>query len=378
MDEQINELTPEEKEDIDLDSEDIAEETHVAAPEKTSDDDVDNLQEEIVINENSTINHLTFQLIKALALASEAGNSFYKGHARRTAEYAKEIAKRMGRDEEEQMKIYCAGLIHDIGNTAVHDNILELKAEYTKEERDAVKVHTTEGAKMVKGISEIPELHDAVKYHHERYDGTGYPEGLKGEDIPYVARVVAAAEAYDAMTSERPHRKGFAQYLVREEFVKNRGTQFDPEVSKVVLAMINEDVNYDHRQLTKNEWRILLVDDDPMILKMGEYILSRHKQYIVSTANSGRACLKLLKDGNEFDLIMLDVEMPIMNGIETLIRIRSDKLLANTPVIFVTADNSKETLVNALKHGVNGYITKPFAPHFFLKKLNEVLNKSGE
>lgn len=329
----------------------------------------------IHIDENSIINHFSYQLIKSLSIASESYESAFKGHARRTAEYAKELAKRMGMNDDQQIRIYCAALIHDIGNIAVKSEIFASKNDkLTKDEYNSVMSHTTAGAKILKGITEVPELLEAAKWHHEKWDGTGYPDKLSGSDIPLSARIVAVAEAYDAMTSDRPYRNALPQSMVREEFVKGLGKQFDPEICKIMLAMINEDKKYEHRQVAASEWKILIVDDDPMILKMGEYILSRHKQYSVTTANSGKAALKLLKDNPDFDLILLDVEMPLLNGVETLIRIRNDESISNIPVIFVTADNSKETLTTALKFTISGYITKPFAPHFFLKKINEVLN----
>lgn len=195
-------------------------------------------------------------------------------------------------------------------------------------------------------------------------------------DIPVAARIIAAADAYDSMTSEMVYRSSMQQQQVREEFIKGSGTQFDPEIAKIVLSIIYDDKNFERRQVTKNDWKILLVDDDPMILKMAEYILSRYKQYKVLQANSGRAALKILKEETDIDLILLDVEMPLMDGIETLIRIRSDELTRSLPVIFVSADSSRETLSKALKFGISGYIAKPFTPTFFVKKINEILNKN--
>ncbi|MGN0667087.1 MAG: HD domain-containing phosphohydrolase [Huintestinicola sp.] len=329
---------------------------------------------DIVIPQDGVIDHLSFQLMRALSLASESSTPSYKGHARRTACYAREIVKRMGGDDAEQLKAYCAGLVHDIGNTAVPFNIPESHTTLTAEEYNLVKLHTSEGQRIMKGITELPEIIEAVKWHHERYDGKGYPDELIGEDIPYFARIIAVAEAYDAMTSERPYRSILSQHLVRDEMIRSSGSKYDPEIVKVMLSMINEDTNYELKQVVKNEWNILVVDDDPMILRMVEYILGRHKQYTLTTANSGKAALKILKENNDFDLIMLDVEMPLMDGVETLIKIRSDRLLSGIPIIFVTADNSRETLSKALKYGVSGYIIKPFVPHFLIRKINEVLN----
>ena len=274
------------------------------------------------------------------------------------------------------MKIYCAAFVHDIGMVAIPDYIVGKRASLSEEEFNDLRQHTIIGSKIFKGVTQIPEINQGIRWHHERYDGTGYPDGLSGEDIPLAARIIAAADAYDSMTSEMVYRSSMQQQQVREEFIKGSGTQFDPEIAKVILSIIYDDKNFERRQISKNDWKILLVDDDPMILKMAEYILSRYKQYKMLQASSGRAALKILREETDIDLILLDVEMPLMDGIETLIRIRSDELTRSLPVIFVTADSSRETLSKALKFGISGYITKPFTPTFFVKKINEILNKN--
>ncbi|MDD6991136.1 MAG: response regulator [Oscillospiraceae bacterium] len=332
--------------------------------------------DEMFAEAQSCLNSMAYQLIKAVSLLAEVKDPCFRGHSRRSASLAREILKRMGGTEEEQMKIYCAALVHDIGMVAIPDYIVGKRASLSEEEFNDLRQHTIIGSKIFKGVTQIPEINQGIRWHHERYDGTGYPDGLSGEDIPLAARIIAAADAYDSMTSEMVYRSSMQQQQVREEFIKGSGTQFDPEIAKVILSIIYDDKNFERRQISKNDWKILLVDDDPMILKMAEYILSRYKQYKILQASSGRAALKILREETDIDLILLDVEMPLMDGIETLIRIRSDELTRSLPVIFVTADSSRETLSKALKFGISGYITKPFTPTFFVKKINEILNKN--
>lgn len=337
--------------------------------EDTNDDDM-------FIQAESCLNSMAYQLIKSISLLAEVKDPCFRGHSRRTASLAREIVKRMGGNDTEQLNIYCAALVHDIGMVAIPDYIVSKKGQLSEDEFNELRQHTIIGSKIFHSVNQIPEIKQAIRWHHERYDGTGYPDGLSGEDIPVAARIIAAADAYDSMTSEMVYRSSMQQQQVREEFIKGSGTQFDPEIAKIVLSIIYDDKNFERRQVTKNDWKILLVDDDPMILKMAEYILSRYKQYKVLQANSGRAALKILKEETDIDLILLDVEMPLMDGIETLIRIRSDELTRSLPVIFVSADSSRETLSKALKFGISGYIAKPFTPTFFVKKINEILNKN--
>lgn len=332
--------------------------------------------DEMLAKAQSSLNSMSYQFIKSVSLLAEVKDPCFRGHSRRTASLAREIVKRMGGNDTEQLNIYCAALVHDIGMVAIPDYIVSKKGELSEDEFNELRQHTIIGSKIFHGVTQIPEINQGIRWHHERYDGTGYPDGLSGEDIPMAARIIAAADAYDSMTSEMVYRSSMQQQQVREEFIKGSGTQFDPEVAKVVLSIIYDDKNFERRQISKNDWKILLVDDDPMILKMAEYILSRYKQYKILQATSGRAALKMLKEETDVDLILLDVEMPLMDGIETLIRIRSDELTRSMPVIFVSADSSRETLSKALKFGISGYIAKPFTPTFFVKKINEILNKN--
>lgn len=332
--------------------------------------------DEMLAEAQAHLQNMSFQLIKSISLLAEVKDPCFRGHSRRTASFAREILKRMGGSEEEQMNIYCAALVHDIGMVAIPDSIVGKKSALSDDEFNELRNHTIIGSKIFNGVTQMREINEAIRWHHERYDGSGYPDGLKGEKIPLAARIIAAADAYDSMTSEMVYRSSMQQQQVRDEFIKGSGTQFDPEVAKIVLSIIYDDKNFERRQISRNDWKILLVDDDPMVLQMGEYILSRYKQYKVFQASSGRAALKMLKEETDIDLILMDVEMPLMDGIETLIRIRSDEVTRSMPVIFVTADTSRETLSKALKFGISGYITKPFTPTFFVKRINEILNKT--
>ena len=112
----------------------------------------------------------------------------------------------------------------------------------TDEEFDVMRSHTTRGAKILKGISTIPHIIEGAKSHHEKYDGTGYPDGLKGEDIPYVARIICCADCFDAMASKRVYKESFSLETIINEFKRGEGTQFDPGIAEVVIEMINNGI----------------------------------------------------------------------------------------------------------------------------------------
>lgn len=208
-------------------------------------------QDEIIRKQQKEIQmteHFAIQMITTLAETVDAKDSYTRGHSHRVAEYSKEIAKRMGKDETFQKKIYYMGILHDIGKIGIPDSIINKKGKLTDEEYDIIKTHPAIGSDVLKNITDMPTLYHGARWHHERYDGTGYPDGLAGKDIPLEARIISVADAYDAMTSKRSYRDALPQEKVRQETINGKGTQFDPAIADVMLQMIDEDVYYDLRE----------------------------------------------------------------------------------------------------------------------------------
>ena len=188
------------------------------------------------------------QTAEALASAIDAKDKYTHGHSRRVAEYSRAIAKASGKNEKECREIYYTALLHDVGKIGVADRIINKEGKLTKEEFDCIKEHPVIGKRILSSISKLPYLSIGANYHHERYDGKGYPEGLKGEDIPTIARIIAVADAYDAMSSKRSYRDPLPQQKVREELVKGMGTQFDPLFAKEMLHLIDVDTEYEMKE----------------------------------------------------------------------------------------------------------------------------------
>ncbi len=194
---------------------------------------------------------LSREVMLALSKAVDAKDHYTNGHSERVATYAKEIARRMGKSEKEQEEIYELGLLHDIGKIGVPIEIINKAGKLTDKEFDEVKKHTIIGWDILKTITEIHWLSKGARWHHERYDGKGYPDGLKGKEIPEEARIICLADSYDAMTSRRSYSVPKIQQEVREEIIKCSGTQFDPDIAKYLIDMIDEDTEYQlHGNLT--------------------------------------------------------------------------------------------------------------------------------
>jgi HD-GYP domain-containing protein (c-di-GMP phosphodiesterase class II) len=194
---------------------------------------------------------LSGQVLLALSKAVDAKDHYTNGHSERVAQYAKEIARRMGKSEREQEEIYELGLLHDVGKIGVPGRIINKTERLTDEEFAEIKNHTTIGWDILKTINEIPYLSKGARWHHERFDGKGYPDGLKGKEIPEEARIICLADCYDAMTSRRSYSVPRPQAEVRAEIVRCTGTQFDPDIAKYLIDMIDEDTEYKlHGNLT--------------------------------------------------------------------------------------------------------------------------------
>ncbi len=187
---------------------------------------------------------LFLQVVASLADAIDAKDAYTKGHSGRVAFYAREIARRYGYDEINQDKIYMMGLLHDVGKIGVPNSIINKKDRLTDEEFQIIKKHPVIGGRILQNIKKMPELYYGARCHHERYDGKGYPDGLSGDEIPEVARIIAVADAYDAMTSNRSYRNSLPKEKVRTEIEEGMGRQFDPKFAKLMLEMIDEDKDY--------------------------------------------------------------------------------------------------------------------------------------
>lgn len=180
------------------------------------------------------------QSLHTFANAIDAKDKDTNGHSGRVAVYSRELARRMRLSEEEQENVYYMALLHDIGKIGIPDSILKKNGKLTEKEWEIVKSHPAIGGEILKEFTAIAGIADGAKYHHEFYNGKGYCEGLKGENIPVKARIIAVADAFDAMCSRRYYHDGTTIEHAREEIARCSGEQFDPEVAECMLQMIDE------------------------------------------------------------------------------------------------------------------------------------------
>jgi len=182
------------------------------------------------------------QTVVAIARTVDAKDQRTSDHSKRVAIYSKQIAQEFGLDDKQCRDIEWAAHMHDIGKIGIPDAILNKPARLTDEEYAVMKSHTTRGAEILKDFTLLDNVIDGAQYHHERYDGRGYPQGLKGEEIPLFARIIGVADAFDAMTANRIYRQQMDFSYVLGEMQKGRGTQFDPQFVDILLKLINDGV----------------------------------------------------------------------------------------------------------------------------------------
>lgn len=215
--------------------------------------------------EQMHMRNLFEQTATALVNAIDAKDKYTHGHSSRVAEYSRRLAEMNHKSKTECDKVYYTALLHDVGKIGVPNNIINKVGKLTPEEYQIVKQHPEKGSQILETISGYPYLSIGAYYHHERYDGKGYPAGLKGEEIPEIARIAAVADAYDAMTSIRSYRDPIPQDKVREEIVKGIGTQFDPDYARLMLHLIDVDTEYNMKE------RASSVETDRNSFAVGEY-----------------------------------------------------------------------------------------------------------
>lgn len=183
---------------------------------------------------------ISLQTIKTLSVTVETKNVYTNGHSQRVADYSALIAGALGWDDKRINNLRNAAYMHDVGMIGIPDSIVNKPTRLTEEEYAIIQRHTLIGADILKDITLIEHVAEVAHYHHERYDGTGYPEGLSGEAIPIEARIVAVADSYDAMNSKRIYRNALEKDQIIEEFERGSGTQFDPAIAQLVVRLIHE------------------------------------------------------------------------------------------------------------------------------------------
>lgn len=213
--------------------------------------EIKKINEELA-NKNEKLEEAYLSTIQTLRYTVEAKDTYTRGHSDRVSQYSVLIGKHLGLSDSDLHDLEVGGLFHDIGKIGIPDSILRKESKLTDDEYSEIKNHPAIGAHILSSAKIFANIVPIVKHHHERYDGNGYPGRLKGEDIPYFARIAAIADTFDAMTSKRSYRDSLPLDVVISEFKRCRGTQFDPELDDVFLDILEN--HYDEIERIKNNY----------------------------------------------------------------------------------------------------------------------------
>ena len=195
------------------------------------------------VNERSEqIEEMSFQMIQTLANAIDAKDTYTKEHSLRVSQYSVALARALGWNERRISRLRYDAMVHDIGKIGIPDAILNKKGRLSEDEFEVIQSHTIRGYQIFEKTTAFPTAKLVARHHHERFDGTGYPDHLKGKDIPENARIVCIADAFDAMSSDRCYRKALSIESIREEIEKGAGTEFDPEYAEVFIKLLDDGV----------------------------------------------------------------------------------------------------------------------------------------
>jgi len=181
------------------------------------------------------------ETIRALAAAIDAKDPYTKGHSERVAQMAVSLARELNLPEEEIENLEYSALLHDIGKIGIDERILGKDDGLTNEEYDKIKKHTITGAKIIEPVDFLKKSYQVIYHHHERFNGNGYPDGIKEENIPLAARIISVADAYDAMNSNRPYRKRLSKDKIMKELKEQSGKQFDPKIVKTLISILERE-----------------------------------------------------------------------------------------------------------------------------------------
>jgi putative two-component system response regulator len=310
---------------------------------------------------------LTPTLASALANAIEARDATMEGHCERMSQLAVRIATEFGLGEEEIETVRLGAIVHDIGKIGIPDRVLIKHGPLTREERALMETHPLIGDRLLAPLELLAPVRAVVRHHHERWDGSGYPDRLAGEAIPLAARIVALADAVEAMSGDRHYRTPRPREEVVSELDAGRGQQWQPELVDVVLGLIESgELRFEPRGLvlsTPGEAAqpqplvsVLLVEDDPDHALLAKEALERAlERAVVSHAPDAASAVDLCR-GATWSLVVLDQHLPDGSGIDLVQTLRS--LAPDVPVIMLTGEGSEHLAVEAFRHGVSDYVVK--------------------
>ncbi|MBP3868967.1 MAG: diguanylate cyclase [Solobacterium sp.] len=353
---------------------------------RTSDAYNEELQEK-----SRQISEMAVQTITTIANTIDAKDEYTEGHSNRVAQYSRMLAKKLGKSDEEADEIYNIALLHDIGKIGVPDSILNKPGKLTEEEFKMIKQHPSIGGKILKDVKSFPNLEVGARYHHERFDGRGYPEGLAGEDIPEIARIICVADSFDAMNSNRVYRRHFTREYIRSELERCQGSQFDPAVAQAMLELMDEEAldEVDQRETLlsidadngehqpKYDGIDRRIHDTPEVKKELEEVSNRIREYMINTEE--KDILDVLGEEKTIQKFETEVARKLMSGDGCLVLMDIDNFSRmNHEYGFLAGDACLRMVAETLMGFENSEVCRYEGDSFLIYRSDVVDRKAAE
>ncbi|HZL97645.1 MAG TPA: response regulator [Terriglobales bacterium] len=324
---------------------------------------------------NERLKKCLIETVDVLVGLLEVNDPFFGGNSHITMEYARFVAEEMKLDRETVNEIVLGSLLHDIGRVGIRSDILTGKREISESEFKTVRSHCENGAKIIDAVDFPWKVNPIIIHHHERYDGKGYPSGLKGREIPIGARILAVVDAFTAMTAHRPYR---SRSLTRDEAIqelhKNVGTQFDPEVVELFTSVSGRKLHF--RGLVPKP-KILMVDDAVDYLTLLKLKLVNEGFDVTAAENAEDALAAMENDPP--DLVVADVMMQGTDGIAMLRKMReANTPWGDTPLIFLSGKDESQIKVDALHLGAEDFLIKPVDLKELIARIRNVIRRNAK
>ena len=323
-----------------------------------------NLEDKIK-QQNNQFSNQFLSAMQSLVYALEASDSYTAGHSRRVSEISLAIGRKMNLDAIQMEDLRWGSLLHDIGKIGVSTSIINKPDKLTKEEYVHVMSHTIIGASIMQPVVRNDRITGIIEHHHDHYTGVGLHQKVQGEEIPLLARIVAVADAYDAMVTLRPYRPALKREQALNEIRNQIGRQFDPLVANILLEI-------SETELKPVKKKVLVVDNESSIRLLTKSVLS--SDYTVIEAVNGVMALAAVAK-HKPSLILMDILMPEMDGLQALHELKSNPETKDIPVVMLTSIGQDLNRKLCEDLGASHYISKPFSPQEMLDVVGKTIVK---
>ena len=315
---------------------------------------------------NERNKELSLQVVNALVSAVDAKDKYTNGHSRRVADYSVLLARTLGWDEDRLFRLKYEALLHDVGKIGIPDSVLNKPGRLTDAEFNIIKSHTVFGADILSQMTALPGAYQAARWHHERFDGRGYPDKIAGKEIPETARIISIADTFDAMNSDRIYRRALSKDIIIKELEKGKGTQFDPELADVFLKLYQEGATDEIAAEGRQDIRRVV--EDPFADELREFFASLQEardkrgdgEEDPQTTEQMRSSLMRIADHNqasiEIALVTVKASAEIMLSEEELNSALDvmQKSVSNTVAELVAVERISRTQIIAVRRVVDG------------------------